>query len=72
MKKVTAFGKLVRTHRMDRGALLIDMADHLGVSPSFVSSVEFGRKPVPPDWPVRIAKFYELSAVQLRALEKAA
>lgn len=72
---VTTFGKLLRKIRIDHGEVLKDMADRLGVSPSFLSSVEVGRKSAPAGWSDVIADSYHLSAEQrqeLKAAEKEA
>jgi len=44
MKMLTALGKVLRVIRMDRRILLKDMADSLGVKPSYVSSIENGKR----------------------------
>jgi transcriptional regulator with XRE-family HTH domain len=47
MAELTPFGKAVRKIRIDRGETLGDMADALGVSAAFLSSIETGKKNVP-------------------------
>ena len=69
---LTPFGKEVRKYRIDRDMLLKDLADALGVTPTFVSAVEAGRKPVPPAWPERISDVLGLDMIQRKALENAA
>lgn len=61
MKHVTPFGRFMRIKRMDRGMLLIEMSDALGVSPSMLSMVELGRKAVPSDWCPKIVQILALS-----------
>ena len=46
---VNSFGKFCRRLRIDRGELLADMANRLGVSSAFLSKVENGGKK-PPSW----------------------
>lgn len=41
---VTAFGKFCRKLRIDRGQIMLDMAESLQVSPAFLSAVENGKK----------------------------
>lgn len=41
---ITDFGKEVRKHRIDKSLSLRDMADDLGVSASYLSSVETGKR----------------------------
>lgn len=42
--RLSRFGKVVRKARIDADALLGDMADHMGVTPSYLSSIETGRR----------------------------
>lgn len=44
---MTPFGQRLRQMRAERGILLKDMADALGVSPSYLSALEHGRRGVP-------------------------
>lgn len=69
---ITNFGKILRKLRIDRGEILMDMAEKLGVSPSFLSAVEVGRKSAPSGWARLIADEYNLSPVQYEELEAAA
>ena len=41
---LTSLGKVLRVIRMDKELLLKDMADRLGVKPSYVSSIENGKR----------------------------
>ena len=68
---VTKFGKLLRKIRIDHGEILKNMADRLGVSPSFLSAVEVGRKNAPSGWSDIIADSYQLSAEQRQELKLA-
>ena len=38
------------------------MADFLGVSASFLSAVEMGKKKIPSDWNARIATYFQLDS----------
>lgn len=69
---LTEFGKLCRKLRIDSNQLLADMADNLGVSASFLSAVENGKKNIPEGWVSAIAKSYHLSKVEEERLEDAA
>jgi transcriptional regulator with XRE-family HTH domain len=71
-RALSDFGQLIRGLRLRKDMLLSDMADQLGVSPSYLSAVDFGRRPVPKDWPDKIAKILDLSAEQLELLRLAA
>lgn len=68
---ITTFGKLLRKIRIDHGEILKNMADKLGVSPSFLSAVEVGRKNAPSGWSDIIADSYHLSVEQRRELKEA-
>lgn len=57
---VTAFGKFCRKLRIDKGELLIDMAQKLGVSTAFLSKVENGRRKPPEEWEEEIIRIYGL------------
>jgi len=68
---ITVFGKFLRDLRHLHSELLKDMADHLEVSPAFLSGVESGKKSVPPGWPDMLQKIYKLPASQRETLNKA-
>lgn len=58
---LSEFGRFVRKRRIDMNVLLGDMADAVGVSSSFLSAVETGRKAVPKgEFAMRAAKFLQL------------
>lgn len=59
---ITEFGKYLRHLRIDRGEILKDMAGFLGVSTSFLSAVETGKKCVPLGWVDKIADHYSLTS----------
>lgn len=69
MKKVTELGRFVRTKRMDLGRLSIEQAKFLDVTPSMVSSVEFGRKKMPESWLEKLRVFLELSDREYEKLQ---
>lgn len=69
---ITAFGKELRKMRIDHGEVLKDMAEKLGVSPSFISAVETGRKNVPAGWIDQIADTYSLDETKVKRLYNAA
>ena len=68
---LTPFGKALRKLRIDRGLLLKDMADGINVTPSFLSSVEAGRKAIPSDLIARIDAWRPLSVHEKQELERA-
>ncbi len=68
---LTNFGKLCRKLRIDNNQVLYDMASVLGVAPSFLSSVENGKKNVPEGWCKKIQDEYKLSEEGYRELVEA-
>ncbi|MEL6575901.1 MAG: helix-turn-helix transcriptional regulator [Pseudomonadota bacterium] len=70
MRKITPFGRFVRTKRMERGLLLIEMAEAVGVRPSMMSMAELGERKVPWSWLDDIADFLRLSTEEKESLEK--
>jgi len=54
-------GKFLRKLRLDRGERLMDMAKNIGVSSSFLSSIEYGRRNPPEGFHDLVAKTYKLS-----------
>ncbi len=54
---LTEFGKVLRKARIDKGVLMKDMADAVGVSSAFLSSVETGRKQIPDGLFEKAARF---------------
>lgn len=69
---LTPFGREVRKLRIERGHLLKDMADGLGVSSAWLSAVETGRKSIPADLPGQIATYYGLNERDREHLEEVA
>lgn len=69
---LTPLGKALRKLRIERGWLLKEMADGAGVTPSFLSGVETGRKSVPSDLIKRINRWAGLAPDVVRDLERQA
>lgn len=61
---LTSFGKFCRKLRIDNGELLKDMADKLGVTSSYLSAVENGKRNVPQKWVKIITDLYSLDEDQ--------
>jgi transcriptional regulator with XRE-family HTH domain len=57
---LTEFGKFTRKLRVDNDELLKYMADKLGVSSSYLSSVETGKRKTPVEWVDKISQLYNL------------
>jgi transcriptional regulator with XRE-family HTH domain len=65
-------GKALRKLRIDRGWLLKDMAQGIGVATSFLSGIETGRKAVPAGLVEKIATWAALNDDELTKLRHAA
>ncbi|WP_454694661.1 helix-turn-helix domain-containing protein [Achromobacter aegrifaciens] len=61
MATTTLFGKTLRKLRIERDETMMDMAAKLACSPSFLSSIETGRKPVPAGFVSKLGASYGLS-----------
>lgn len=61
MKKISEFAIFCRKLRLDNNQVLKDMADVLGVSSSYLSAVENGKRKIPDDWYEKISKSYCLT-----------
>lgn len=59
---MTEFGKFLRKLRIDNNELLKNMAEHLNVTPSYLSAIEIGKRNIPKDWFRKIVKIYNLNA----------
>jgi transcriptional regulator with XRE-family HTH domain len=64
---LTSIGKFFRKLRIDEGEILKDMAEKLGVSVSFLSAVENGKKRMPSAWNKKICDIYHLTEEQRKA-----
>lgn len=61
---ITSLGRFLRKLRIDQGEILKDMADKLGVSVSFLSAVENGKKRMPSTWNTKLCKLYQMTPEQ--------
>ncbi len=68
---LTPFGKLLRKLRIDNGLLLKNMADYLGVTSSYLSAVETGKRNIPSDWSAKISSLLNLDEPIRNELEQA-
>lgn len=69
--ELTQLGKFLRKLRIDRGELLRTMAEKLGISMSFLSSVENGKKSMPSEWIPKIPDLYHLNDAQKSEFDRA-
>jgi len=69
---LTEFGQFLRKLRIDCNELLKDMAGKLGVTSSYLSAVETGKRSIPEGWVKKICQYYDLPMFDQEALEIAA
>lgn len=67
---LTEFGKSIRKIRIDHGVILADMARTLGVTSSYLSAVEHGKRKVPENWIRLIAEKYDLTTKESDELQE--
>lgn len=68
---VSQFGKFCRKLRIERGEILKDMSDKLGVTSAYLSSVENAKRNVPKDWEEKLSLRYNLSQTDIMKLQEA-
>ncbi len=66
---VTSFGKFLRKIRIDHNEILKDMANVLGVTASFLSAVENGKKKIPDQWLQILGDVYNLTPKEIEELD---
>jgi len=69
---MTTLGTLLKMIRIQNGEVLKNMAENLGVTASYLSAVENGKRDMPKDWTQRIGRLYELDEKTLKNIEEAA
>lgn len=65
---LTAFGKELRKIRIDNNELLKDMSRKLGVTVSYLSAVENGKREIPESWLDSLAILYDLDSGETEKL----
>jgi len=68
---ITAIGKALRRIRLEKDEYLKDMADKLGVSSSYLSAIENGKRRLTSHLLEKIKKTYRLSPEQAEELDRA-
>ena len=68
---ITEIGRFLRKLRIDEGEILLNMAEKLEVTVSFLSAVENGKKRMPSSWNTKICNLYNLSNEQMEEFTKA-
>lgn len=71
MTTLTPLGRFLRKLRIDRGELLRDMAEKLGVTMSFLSAIENGKKSMPSEWVALLPSLYQFSDIQNKEFDTA-
>ena len=69
--KFTEFGEYFRILRIKHKEVLKDASNFLGISCSFISSVECGKKPIPAEWFDKLVNHYGLNEKQQIELKEA-
>lgn len=65
---LTPFGKALRRERLERGTTLGEMAEALGISSSFLSQVETGKKALTDTFVRKVINYFELNTSEQNAL----
>jgi len=68
---LTNLGRVLRKMRIDHGEILKDMADRFGITASYLSAVENGKRPIPEVWEKIILESYPLDERQKDELRRA-
>ena len=71
VKNVTPFGVFVRKLRVEYDETGRDMSRKLGVSPSYLSSIELGDRAIPAYFRTSIGELYKLDKEALKEYDKA-
>lgn len=67
---LTPFGKIVRMLRIKYDFFLKDMADAMDVTPSYISAIELGNKPLSHNFVLQTIKFFKQNNVLTSEEEK--
>lgn len=69
---LTEFGKELKKIRIDNDQVLKDMANSLGITASYLSAIEHGKREIPTDMINKLVKQYVLDSNTIKKLESAA
>jgi len=64
----TEFGKFLRKLRIDKGEILKNMADKLGMTSSYLSAIECGKRNIPDDLIEKLTSIYCLDEKEQQEL----
>lgn len=62
------FGKRVKIIRIERDSMSKDFAEFMGCSPSYVSAMENGKKPITIAYLRKLIEYYSLSVDEINSL----
>ncbi len=68
---ITEFGKILRIIRINSGDSAKAMAEKLNMSPSYLSTIENGKRNIPPEMEDLLIRAYRLSDVDIAKLRRA-
>lgn len=68
---VSNYGKTLRKIRIDKGLTLAQMAQAVGITSAYLSTIERGNRKIPKNLTQNIIGHYELSNEQVAELQKA-
>ena len=69
---MTTLSRILKMIRLENGEVLRDMAEKLGVTASYLSAVEKGRRDMPKEWIQKIRKLYDVDEKTLERIKVAA
>lgn len=69
---LTPFGIATRKLRLDKGLRLLDLAERIRVSSSFISAVETGKKPIPASYVASVIEAMALTPDEATELQRSA
>lgn len=68
---ITEFGKILRIIRINSGDSAKVMAEKLNMSPSYLSTIENGKRNIPPEMEELLIRVYALSEKDIAKIRKA-
>lgn len=69
---ITPFGKQLKILRIERGEVLYDMAQKFGLSSSYISSIETGKRNIPENFLDKLQQCYQLNDSEIKVFKQAA
>lgn len=67
---LTNFGKKLRILRINTGETIVEMSEKLGLSTSYLSSIENGKRKIPKDLLENVFKSYDFSKEDRQEIQK--